>query len=247
MEHSGWISAGDDEQAEYAQALLSGQKVPVLGGFVRLVDRMGDDGAVLAAAVCASSKITPSNSGHAQAIASYFEQGRKDLLEMCVIKLHICMPIMVELAFYEHWRCHLMPIDPALGAYTAEDRIEALPQGRARDGFANLVSNVHSMSAQAMQFCEKMQVPADMAQVNLTLAHFRQGYWKTNVFCLMRFLEKALKPAANYALQQYAEVIATILGEWMPLTWGAFASSKLTHLLEEDDHVSEESNKGSHI
>ena len=86
-----------------SQQILSGQPLKVLDhGFVRVVDRMGDDSAIVQAARVSYSKGTKTQREDAELINYLMRHYHTTPFEMCVIKLHCKMPIFVARQWVRH-------------------------------------------------------------------------------------------------------------------------------------------------
>lgn len=68
-------------------------------------------------------------------------------------------------------------------------------------------------------------VAREMARMVLPVATYTEFYWTVNARSLMNFLMLRTAPGAQWEMQQYAKVILDIFTEKMPLTAAAFAAA----------------------
>jgi thymidylate synthase (FAD) len=62
----------------------------------------------------------------------------------------------------------------------------------------------------------------ELARMNLTLNFYTQWYWKIDLHNLMHFLALRSDSHAQYEIRAYADVMLSLLENWVPLTYEAF-------------------------
>ena len=67
----------------------------------------------------------------------------------------------------------------------------------------------------------------ELARMNLTLNTYTQWYWKTDLHNLLNFLSLRADRHAQYEIRAYADIMLTIVQEWVPETYAAFAEYRL--------------------
>ena len=234
-----------------------GAPFPVLDhGFVRVVDYMGDDGAIVQAARVSYGKGTKTVREDAGLIRYLMRQRHTTPFEMCEIKLHVKLPIFVARQWIRHRTANVNEVS---ARYSVLDREFYLPapehvagqsaanrQGRgdALDPtFAGRV--IHLLQADAERCYADYQwllnrdddgAPLDpgrpglareLARMNLTLNAYTQWYWKTDLHNLMHFLALRADAHAQYEIRAYADVMLDIVKRWVPLAYDAFAEYRL--------------------
>jgi thymidylate synthase ThyX len=62
----------------------------------------------------------------------------------------------------------------------------------------------------------------EIARINLPVAQYTEWYWKVDLRNLLHFLSLRLDAHAQYEVRVYAQAIAKIVADWVPLVWEAF-------------------------
>lgn len=220
--------------------IMAGVSIPVLDhGFVRVVDTMGDDSAIVQAARVSYGKGTKSSREDAELINYLMRHQHTSPFEMCQIKLHCKMPLFVARQWVRHrtasineYSCRYSeaPEDvymPELERIKVQSTDNKQGSGDGADlvtqeQFLRTTSSVQSVAAQALSFGEQKGVARELNRINMTVAHYTEWYWCINAHNLMHFLRLRLDPHAQEEMRAYAEVIALILKAWMPATYSAF-------------------------
>ena len=229
------------------EALLY-QALPVLDhGFVRVVDYMGDDGAVVQAARVSYGRGTRRVSEDAGLIRYLMRHRHSTPFEMCEIKYHVKLPIFVARQWIRHRTANVneysarysimdrefyLPAPEHLAAQSASNR-----QGRGAvlEG-AEADAVLHMLRADATQaydhYAEMLNeggadparqgLARELARMNLTLNTYTQWYWKTDLHNLLGFLSLRADPHAQYEIRAYADAMMESLRAWVPATYAAF-------------------------
>mgnify|MGYP000449801753 CR=1 FL=1 len=229
------------------------QALPVLDhGFVRVVDYMGDDSAVVQAARVSYGRGTKRKTED-QGLINYLMRHRHSTpFEMCEIKLHVKLPIFVARQWIRHRTANIneysarysildkefyIPEPEHLAAQSSNNR-----QGRAdvlQGEYAQKVLDIFRNDAeQTYQNYEYLlneddQDPSrsglarELARMNLPVNFYTQWYWKIDLHNFMHFLSLRADPHAQYEIRAYAEVMLDILKRWVPFTYGAFMDYRM--------------------
>lgn len=220
--------------------LLSGAQIPVLDhGFVRVVDTMGDDSAIVQAARVSYGKGTKSAREDADLIAYLMRHRHSTPFEMCQIKLHMKMPIFVARQFVRHrtasineYSCRYSEVKDEM--YRPEpERVQfqstankqgsgAIADDSIRQVFDNLCSSVANVTTQAIKYGEQHGIAREINRINMTVAHYTEWYWCIDLRNLLHFVGLRMDEHAQHEIRVYAEVIARILQAWVPATMDAF-------------------------
>jgi thymidylate synthase (FAD) len=233
------------------------QSIPVLDhGFVRVVDYMGDDGAVVQAARVSYGRGTKKVTEDRGLIHYLLRHWHTTPFEMAEIKLHVKLPIFVARQWIRHRMANVneysarysvldrefyVPAPEHLAAQSAQNR-----QGRGEvvgTDEAQQVLRVLSEDAErnydhylellnddgdGQRIDENRQgLARELARMNLSLNFYTQWYWKTDLHNLMNFLRLRADPHAQYEIRAYAQVILDIMEKWVPLTYDAFREHRL--------------------
>lgn len=219
---------------------LIGANIPVLDhGFVRLVDTMGDDAAIVQAARVSYGEGTKSMSEDAALIRYLLRHQHTTPFEMCEIKLHCKMPIFVARQWIRHRTANVNEVsarysvlgeecyvpEPEHVAYqdtaNRQGRGEAVEAGVA-EGVASLIDNATSGAHQAYQHLLGLGVARELARTVLPVGAYTEWYWKIDLHNLFHFLHLRLDHHAQYEIRAYAEAIMTIVKAWVPVAAQAF-------------------------
>ncbi|MFO0619779.1 MAG: FAD-dependent thymidylate synthase [Polyangia bacterium] len=230
---------------------------PVLDhGFVRVVDYMGDDAAIVQAARVSYGRGTTRLNNDRGLIRYLVRHRHTTPLEMCELKLHIKLPIFVARQWIRHRTAN---VNEYSARYSILDREFYLPhpdqlaeQSRSnRQGREAMLSSEQSarvlrlLSTDAERCYDhyeellneddegnprrpgEPQLARELARMNLTLNYYTQWYWKVDLHNLLHFLSLRMDPHAQYEIRVYADVIGSLVEKWVPLAWEAFRDYRL--------------------
>lgn len=222
------------------------EAVPVLDhGFVRLIDYMGDDSAIVQAARVSYGKGTKAVRQDRGLIRYLMRHAHTSPFEMCELKLHVKLPIFVARQWIRHRTANVNEIS---ARYSVLDREFYLPQPehlavQSRDNKQGRGSTLTGEEAQAVlallkrdgqqgfdtytALMEQHDLARELARINLNVATYTQWYWKVDLHNLLHFLRLRLHGHAQYEIRVYAEVIGQMVADWVPLTWEAFRDYRL--------------------
>jgi len=231
--------------------------IPVLDhGFVRVVDYMGDDGAVVQAARVSYGRGTRRTSEDAGLIRYLMRHRHTTPFEMCEIKYHVKLPIFVARQWIRHRTAN---VNEYSARYSILDREFYIPapehlaaqsvvnrQGRGDvlqgDEAAQVFDLLRSDAARCHDhYVEMLNEGADgaavdptrqglareLARMNLTLNTYTQWYWKIDLHNLLHFLSLRLDAHAQHEIRVYAEAMLTTVEAWVPATCAAFRDYRL--------------------
>src|SRR5246127_407285 len=218
------------------EALLY-QALPVLDhGFVRVVDYMGDDAAVVQAARVSYGRGTRRVSEDAGLIRYLMRHRHSTPFEMCEIKYHVKLPIFVARQWIRHRTANVNEYsarysildkefyipDPehlAVQATTNRQGRGAVLDGEAAQRVLDLLRRdaEHAYAGYAELLNEDASgspidpaqsgLARELARINLTLGFYTQWYWKTDLHNLMRFLSLRADPHAPHEIRAHAEAM----------------------------------------
>jgi thymidylate synthase (FAD) len=228
------------------------QITPLLDhGFVRLIDYMGDDAAIVQAARVSYGRGTKTVSNDRGLIRYLMRHRHTTPLEMCELKLHVKLPIFVARQWIRHRTAN---VNEYSARYSILDREFYLPasshiaeqsvsnrQGRGDavdDARATAVLDLLRRDAiMAYDTYENLindqgdgipvrqgdpQIARELARINLGLNYYTQWYWKIDLHNLLHFLALRMDSHAQYEIRVYADAIAKLVQAWVPLAWEAF-------------------------
>ena len=227
--------------------------LPVLDhGFVRVVDYMGDDNAVVQAARVSYGKGTKKISED-QGLINYLMRHRHSTpFEMCEIKFHIKLPMFVARQWIRHRTANVneysarysildkefyIPAPEHLAAQSTNNR-----QGRAdvltgdyaqkilqllKEDATRSYDHYEYMLNLDNQDPDRSGLARELARMNLPVNFYTQWYWKIDLHNLMHFLSLRADSHAQYEIRVYADIMLDILRLWLPLTHQAFMDYRM--------------------
>ncbi len=209
-------------------------------GFVRLIDFMGNDAAIVQAARVSYGKGTKSVSEDKSLIRYLIRNKHTSPFEMVEFKFHVKLPIFVARQWIRHRTANVneysgryseMKDDfytPELNQIRPQSNLNK--QGRADEPFSEDKSN--SIQKQLSDFqTESFQeynslldegLARELARINLPVSNYTEWYWKIDLHNLFHFLKLRLDHHAQYEIRVYAEQIAEIVKIAVPLAYSAF-------------------------
>ncbi|HEX7390475.1 MAG TPA: FAD-dependent thymidylate synthase [Acidiphilium sp.] len=226
---------------------------PVLDhGFVRVIDYMGDDAAVVQAARVSYGRGTRKVSEDEGLIRYLMRHRHSTPFEMCEIKFHVKLPIFVARQWIRHRTANVneysarysvmdrefyIPAPEHLAAQSAANRQgrgEVLAGDEAAEVLALLrddanrnYSHYEYMLNEGEADPGRLGLARELARMNLTLNAYTQWYWKTDLHNLFHFLSLRADPHAQYEIRAYAESMMAITRAWVPASFRAFEDYRL--------------------
>jgi len=221
-------------------------------GFVRVVDYMGDDSAVVQAARVSYGRGTK-KSLQDKGLINYLMRHRHTTpFEMCDIKFHIKLPIFVARQWIRHRTASVNEYSARYSILSNEfylpDRDNLTPQsstnkqGRSSEilpedialrvlatikedslrCYKNYVAMMNQDEQGNIIDENNIGITRELARINLTLNHYTEWYWKINLHNLLHFLALRADNHAQYEIRVYAEVMLDIVKAWVPFVYEAF-------------------------
>jgi thymidylate synthase (FAD) len=251
------------ESATTRRAVSSGleevlyQAVPVLDhGFVRVIDYMGDDAAVVQAARVSYGRGTKKVSEDKGLIHYLIRHRHSTPFEMCEIKFHVKLPIFVARQWIRHRTANVneysarysildrefyIPAEENLAAQSVSNRqgrgdvLQGKEAAQVLDLLRTDATHVYdhyltmlNESEDGQKIDESRQgLARELARMNLGLNFYTQWYWKVDLHNLMHFLSLRADAHAQYEIRVYADVMVDLLKRWVPLTAEAFVEHRL--------------------
>jgi len=230
---------------------------PVLDhGFVRVIDYMGDDAAVVQAARVSYGRGTKRTSEDAGLIRYLMRHRHTTPFEMCEIKLHVKLPIFVARQWIRHRTANVneysarysildrefyLPAPEHLAAQSATNRqgrgavlegteaqeVLELLRGDAMRTYDHYAHMLNEGPNGEPVDPNRQGLARELARMNLTLNTYTQWYWKTDLHNLLGFLALRADSHAQYEIRAYAEVMLKMVEAWVPHTYAAFQDYRL--------------------
>src|SRR5215468_894885 len=233
------------------------EAIPVLDhGFVRVIDYMGDDAAVVQAARVSYGKGTKKVNEDRGLIQYLMRHRHTTPFEMCEIKYHVKLPIFVARQWIRHRTANVneysarysildnefyLPVPEHLAAQAAtnrQGREKLLDRGEAQRVLDLLRRDAERAYAGYTELLNedhsgkpidptRRGLARELARMNLSLSFYTQWYWKTDLHNLMHFLSLRADPHAQYEIRAYAEAMLDTLKRWCPISHDAFVEYRL--------------------
>ena len=221
-------------------------------GFIRVIDYMGDDSAIVQAARVSYGKGTKMLSQDKGLINYLMRHYHTTPFEMCEIKLHVKLPIFIARQWIRHRTAN---VNEYSARYSILDKefylpdpqnieIQSQSNKQGREGTldpsqAQRVLDIikddslrcYDNYMELMNLNEKTGeindpnkggIARELARMNLTLNYYTQWYWKIDLNNLLHFLRLRADSHAQYEIREYSNVILDIVSKWVPLTYEAF-------------------------
>ncbi|MEM8870706.1 MAG: FAD-dependent thymidylate synthase [Pseudomonadota bacterium] len=217
-------------------------------GFVRVVDYMGDDAAIVQAARVSYGAGTKHVSNDAGLINYLMRHWHSTPFEMCEIKLHVKLPVFVARQWIRHRTANVNEYSarysildrefyiPAPDHLAAQSTVNNQGRGETLQGeeAARVLDMLRRDADRAYDHYEAMLsqdgqagLARELARMNLPANVYTQWYWKVDLHNLFHFLRLRADPHAQYEIRVYAEEICRIIADWVPLAYAAFEDYRL--------------------
>ncbi len=233
------------------------EAIPVLDhGFVRVIDYMGDDAAIVQAARVSYGRGTRRVQEDAGLIRYLMRHRHSTPFEMCEIKYHIKLPIFVARQWIRHRTANVneysarysimdrefyIPAPEHLAAQAVTNRqgrgdvLEGAEAARVLDllredatrNYDHYVDMLNEDEDGNARDPSRQGLARELARMNLTLNAYTQWYWKTDLHNLFHFLSLRADAHAQYEIRVYAEAMLRSTDAWVPLACQAFRDYRL--------------------
>ena len=234
------------------------EPIPVLDhGFVRVVDYMGDDSAIVQAARVSYGKGTKQVNLDAGLINYLLRHRHTTPFEMCEIKFHLKMPIFVARQWIRHRTAN---VNEYSARYSVLDNEFYIPsaeqlaaqstknhQGRGEEALSSeeaqrVIEILKEDSQQCYKHYEELMnvnsdgntidhdkkgIARELARMNLPINIYTQWYWKIDLHNLMHFLFLRADSHAQYEIRVFAQTMLDIVKRWVPITYNAFMDHRV--------------------
>ena len=218
-----------------------GKPISVLDhGFVRVVDLMGDDAAVVQAARISTGAGTKTPEEDRNLIRYLLRMQHSSPFEMATIKLHLKLPIVSMRQLVRHrtaklneqsGRYSVLPDEMYLPApevissqstLNKQGREAGTPDPNYAQAYLDTVGSTQKLIRAEYEVLIDNGYARELARLNLPVAQYTECYWKMDLRNLLHFLHLRMDYHAQYEIRVYADAIAKIVKAWVPLVWEAF-------------------------
>ena len=223
-----------------AEALLD-QEIKVLDkGFVRLVDYLGSDERIVAAARVSYGAGTKSVREDRGLIHYLMRHMHTSPFEQVILTFHCKMPIFVARQWIRHRTARLNEISGRYSVMRDEfyvpepDQVRRQStsnrQGRAEESVdAETARRVLDQLLGEQQSIYKnyeglieQDIARELARINLPLSLYTEWYWQIDLHNLFHFLRLRLDAHAQFEIREYAEALGKCAQAVAPMAYEAF-------------------------
>ncbi|MFS4439496.1 FAD-dependent thymidylate synthase [Paracoccaceae bacterium GXU_MW_L88] len=212
-------------------------------GFVRVIDYMGDDAAIVQAARVSYGRGTKAVQNDEGLIRYLMRHWHSTPFEMCEIKLHVKLPVFVARQWIRHRTANVNEYSarysildrefyiPAPENLSAQSKNNKQGRGAVLEGeeAARVLDLLKTDAERAYDHYEDMLstdgqqgLARELARMNLPANVYTQWYWKTDLHNLFHFLRLRADAHAQYEIRVYADAIADVVKDWVPMAHKAF-------------------------
>ncbi len=217
-------------------------------GFVRVIDYMGDDAAIVQAARVSYGAGTKKARDDSGLIRYLMRHWHSTPFEMCEIKLHVKLPVFVARQWIRHRTANVNEYSarysildrefyiPAPEQLAAQSTVNNQGRGEVLQGAeaSRVLEVLKADSARAYDHYEEMLsqegqqgLARELARMNLPANVYTQWYWKVDLHNLFHFLRLRADAHAQYEIRVYADAIAEMVKDWVPAAYGAFEDYRM--------------------
>ncbi len=223
-------------------------------GFVRLVDSMGDDSAIVQAARVSYGDGTKTTREDEELINYLLRHNHTTPFEMVEFKFHAKMPIFIARQWIRHRTAsvneysmrysqpkdefylpdpeHLMP-QSKTNKQGRQGKIEDKVKGSIIDHIrrhSDTSMNLYKTLSNADDFGEGIDYPGlarELSRMVLPVNYYTEWYWKIDLHNLLHFLKLRMDSHAQYEIRVYANAMYEIIKKIVPAACNAFEEYRL--------------------
>jgi thymidylate synthase (FAD) len=217
-------------------------------GFVRVVDYMGSDEAIVQAARVSYGEGTKKIHEDRGLIRYLMRHQHTTPFEMCEIKMHVRVPMDCWRQWIRHRTANIneystrysVAIDSAQTTGPDEWRKQSAENRQGSEELLDseigrlLSEQERELQARAREVYERRLekgVAREQARKDLPLSTYTEAYWKIDLHNLLHFLALRLDPHAQAEIRAYSQTIGNeIVRRWCPIAWEAFEDYRLNAL-----------------
>ena len=205
-------------------------------GFVKLIDSMGDDSAVVKAARVSYGQDLKTADEDERLINFLMNNGHHNPFEHIVFKFHTKCPIFVARQLF---RTRISSMNEISGRYIEFEPEYFLPDHLRKqtgknyqyENFENkveekiVIDTIDKFMNTTFEFYNELLsigVAKELARIVLPLSTYTQFYWTINFRALMNFLELRLDEHAQLEIREYAKAIEKLIENKIPCSYEAF-------------------------
>ncbi len=208
-------------------------------GFVRLVDSMGGDDAIVQAARVSYGKGTSKVSQDRGLIRYLMRHRHTTPFEMVEFKFHAKMPIFVARQWVRHRTANINEYslryseardefytpDPEhiqfQSALNKQGRAGKVPK-KLTDKVIKYFMEISERSFEMYQELNEAGLARELIRAILPVNLYTEWYWKNDLHNLLHFIGLRSDPHAQYEIRVYSDAMATFVKQVAPFAWEAY-------------------------
>jgi len=208
-------------------------------GFIRLVDSMGGDEAIVQAARVSYGKGTTRLSQDRGLIRYLMRHRHTTPFEMVELKFHCKMPIFVARQWVRHRTANIneysLRYSEARDDFYIPDpeniQYQSVLNKQGRSGEippelkTKVIQAFEKISRESFELYAELNaagIARELARAILPVNIYTEWYWKNDLHNILHFLHLRMDSHAQYEIRVYAEAMATIVKKIAPMAYEAF-------------------------
>lgn len=205
-------------------------------GFIRVVDKMGGDSGIVQAARVSYGDGTKHVSQDRSLIRYLLRHKHTSPFEMCVIKLHLKMPIFIARQWIRHRMASINEYSARYSVMKDEFYIPSKLYGQCDnnkqsssqkeiENSQEIIKKIQEHSEKSYKLYQELLesgVARETARIVLPTNIYTEFYWQINLHNLLNFVRLRSHNTAQYEIRAYSEALEEILKEWVPMVHEAF-------------------------
>ncbi len=209
-------------------------------GFIRLVDSMGGDASIVQAARVSYGKGTTKVSRDRALIRYLMRHHHSTPFEMVELKFHAKMPIFVARQWVRHRTANIneyslryseaindfyipQPEDIHFQSkWNKQGRETAIVPDELKEKTVAYFKEMSQRSYDLYSELNEAGIARELARAILPVNLYTQWYWKNDLHNTFHFLRLRMDKTAQYEIQVYADAMAAIVKQVVPIAYEAF-------------------------
>ncbi|NOT72429.1 MAG: FAD-dependent thymidylate synthase [Hyphomicrobium sp.] len=215
-------------------------------GFIRLVDTMGNDDAIVdAARVSFGSTAAMHSKAQNRGLIRYMMRHRHTTpFEMCEIKIHVKLPILVARQWIRHRTANVNEYsgryreilnefyvpEPEQICYQSDSNRQGRGDAFENDMAVELADKIRAANHESLSeyhYLLDQGMALETARGVTSVSQYTEWYWKCDLHNVLGFLSQRMDGHAQYEIRVYANHLAEIVKAWVPVAWEAFEDYRL--------------------
>lgn len=215
------------------------------GGFIQVIDWMGDDAAIVQAARVSYGEGTKTVREDRGLIRYLMRNWHTTPFEMCELKLLVKVPMDTWRQWIRHRTASVneystrysIAIDEMAETLPGDWRVQSTTNKQGSEGyldvpvgkiFTDSERDLHNYAREVYEERIAAGIAREQARKDLPLSTFTQAFWKIDLHNLFHFLRLRMDSHAQVEIRRYADIIGEeVVQELWPLAWEAFVDYRL--------------------